>query len=153
MAVLRWTVAAAILASTLASAAQDPPKQEDPGDPIVGPVSAGEVAVEGTTNGATIHFAEYRKSYDVQFSIPVLLADKGLDSSRFSAWLLAKGGKALRLREGPDKGVLPAVSTNGRSGTAVAMFDFDHEVETKDLVGIVVSVDGKLSVLAMPKLK
>ncbi len=154
MAAFKLSVMTAILCSGICSAAQDPPpRAEGPGDPVSGPTTVGDVAIENTSGGGSVCFAEYKKSYDVQFSIPVLAADKGIDAGRFCAWLLAKSGRAIPLREGPDKGVLPVASTNGQSGTAVAMFDFAHDVEVKDLAGIVVAVDGKLTAFAMPKVK
>jgi|GEM_PF-4809937 len=55
------------------------------------------------------------------------------------------------MRERPHPGAL--IDVNSAGTTAVAIYFFAPDVERQDLVGVVVAVDGELTVLKIPPAK
>jgi hypothetical protein len=134
------------------SAEDPPPAREHPG-PTLSETAIGTLEVGGHDD-ASVFLNEYKAFYDLQIAIPLEMKADGstdpVDGDRFSAWLLLKDGKALPLRERPDKGSLVETST-GRSVSAHAMFEFAHDAPRDQLVAVVVQVDDALTVLAVPR--
>jgi hypothetical protein len=149
----RLAVLAALSVAAGTLLAEDPLPAGEPPGPTLSEATLGLVAVEGCRD-ATVFLNEYKAFYDLQIAVPLDLRADGttdpVEGGRFTAWLLAKDGKALLMRERPDKGPLVETST-GRSVSAHAMFEFAHDVPLDQVVAAVVQVDEDLTVLAVTR--
>ena len=91
------------------------------------------------------------KHYRVDVAISKPNSAGPIDSGRIEVWLLARGGKAVAVRERPRPG--PLLEVNSAGTTASAIYFFAREVERKDLVGLVMAVDGELTTLKISPAK
>jgi hypothetical protein len=110
----------------------------------------GSVAVGKHAGQVLIRYpAEDGKSYriDVVISRPADLPP--IKAERIDVWLLARGGKAVPLRERPRPGAL-VESVLGRGASADAIFLFAPAAPYAELSGVVVSVDGQLKTFRLP---
>jgi hypothetical protein len=120
----------------------------------------GDAKGEKMTNLGTVLVGEYKgqvlfqypeddgKSYRVDVAISKPNNTAAINSGRIEVWLLARGSKAVAVKERPRPGSL--IEVNSAGTTASATYLFSREVERKDLVGIVVAVDGEPTTLKIP---
>lgn len=137
-------------ATALLLACPTGPAAENPGE-------KGSPAAESVSNLGTVAVGRYKaqvlfqypeddgKSYRVDVVMSKPADADPIASERIEVWLLARGGKAASPRERPRKG--PLVETQTRGASADAMFLFARDVERKDVVAVVVAVDGEFSTL------
>lgn len=85
--------------------------------------------------------ADDGKSYRVTVVIPKPWDAPAIKSERIEVWLLARGGKALAVKDRPRAGAL--VEAGSRGASANAIFVFDRGVERSELAAVVVAVDGR----------
>ncbi|HZU96625.1 MAG TPA: hypothetical protein VFF73_08045 [Planctomycetota bacterium] len=110
---------------------------------------AGQVKIDRNT--AQVLFSEEEKDYRIDVSVSLRADEPPTNADRIEVWLLSKGGKAVSCTK-RDNGALCRVSTNHLvGGTESAMFFFDHSVDRKDLVALVVSVDAEPTLCRIPK--
>jgi hypothetical protein len=109
-------------------------------------VQLGTVAVGDYQGMVSLqHPAEDGKSYRVDVVIPKPADSPPIAAERIEVWLLARGGKAVALKERPRPGPLVEAMTRGASADAIFLFD---GAERKDLAAVV--VDGKPTALKIP---
>jgi hypothetical protein len=108
----------------------------------------GRLCVESRVGGVT--FRELEKAFQVNVHVSgdarFLVSITG---ERFQAWLLSKEGKAVDEAGQRRTGILGWVG-NENGGTSNAIFLFKHDVARESLAGVVVAVDGVLSVFQIP---
>lgn len=88
------------------------------------------------------------KNYRVDVTINKPNNTKPIDSQRLDVWLLARSGKAVRVKERPRAGAL--IETSSAGSTASAIYIFERSVNRNDLVGVVVSADSELTTFKIP---
>jgi hypothetical protein len=104
------------------------------------------VSLDDATNKA-IFFAHlapdssFEENEQTLAAIPKLWGTPGIKGERIEVWLLARGRKALAVKERLRDGVL--VEAGSRGASANAIFFFDRSVKRRELVAVVVSVDGQ----------
>jgi hypothetical protein len=77
-----------------------------------------------------------------------------IKSEQLEVWLLHKSGigRSVNLKKRPPKGPLPEAA-QGEMATTTAEFAFDFEVWREDLLGVVVAMDGELTLFRIPTKK
>lgn len=85
--------------------------------------------------------ADDAKGYRITVAIAKPWDAPAIKSERIDAWLLARGGKALAVKERPRAGVL--VEAGSRGASANAIFLFARTAERGELAAVVVAVDGQ----------
>lgn len=71
-----------------------------------------------------------------------------IESERIDVWLLARDGRSVAIQGRPRPGAL--IEVNSAGTTADAIYLFANDVERRELVGVVVNVDGELNVFKIP---
>jgi hypothetical protein len=105
-------------------------------------VTLGTVAVDKYQAKVFFHDAtDAAKSYRVTVVIAKPWDAPAIKSERIDVWLLARGGRALAIKERPQAGAL--VEAGSRGASANALFVFDRRVERSELAAVVVAVDGQ----------
>jgi hypothetical protein len=112
--------------------------------PTMENVPLGTVAV-GKEQGRVLFSApaDDGKSFRVDVVIARPANSPLLRGDRFEVWLLAKGGKAVALRERPREVLVESVL--GKGASADAAFFFDASVPVTDLVAAIVRVDDQVA--------
>jgi hypothetical protein len=109
----------------------------------------GTVTVGAYQAEVDFQFEDDGRHYRVDVAVPKPAREPAVNADRIEVWLLARGGKAVAVKERPRPGPLVEAG-NDRGVTADAIFLFQRRAERKDLVAVVVSVDGELTTLKVP---
>jgi hypothetical protein len=93
--------------------------------------------------------ADDGKSYRVTVAVPRRWGEPPIKSDRVDVWLLARGGKALPVKERPRAGGV-LIEAGSAGATANAIFVFGRAVGRRELTAVVVAVDGQPRAFKVP---